>query len=510
MKKVLDVYRIFCIDFPAFSPCVSALLSIGCGLSKNFILFLLAICYFFLEVLNVRKLYVPLFLNLLIFVGMYFYAGFQSEDFDKEIPATKGSCYFHISSAKKYLRYGRSSIIYTGQVSNFQNDQLALKPFESRLLLKHQKPLKLDKKYKLEQIFLEKKSQHMACIKTNKESLLIPIGPLSLPIAKFRYQLQRKVSQILAKNIHDKKVRNLLKALSLGYSDNQMIAFEFSRLGLQHLLAISGFHFALLSLTISLALKKLFSIKTTCLILIFFMTCYLLYIGNSASIKRAYIAILIHLTGHFLSLKPRALNSLCLSCLILLIINPLELRSLGFQLSYAATFGILTLFKPTFDLCNQWIRTRQFDEALSFSAIEKLIYIFLMVIKSSCAINLAVSVTTVPIILGQIGLFPPFSLLYNMIIPVGVSLSMTLLIISFSLSFVPVLAKIIFWTNEIITKSYLILISNPPFLFASAIHYKLPKEAVITIFTLTFIPAMLYHYHKTPLRLEGSAKSLLT
>ena len=55
---------------------------------------------------------------------------------------------------------------------------------------------------------------------------------------------------------------------------------------------------------------------------------------------------IIILGGRVVGRKPEPINSLFLAAFIVLLINPLDLYEIGFQLSFCATAGIILYAKP--------------------------------------------------------------------------------------------------------------------------------------------------------------------
>ena len=112
------------------------------------------------------------------------------------------------------------------------------------------------------------------------------------------------------------------------------IVEEFRDTGIAHILAISGLHigfiiFLLTWLTTSLKLSP----KTAFLVQGTVLGFYCLLVGGSPSVIRASIMGIIILGGRVVGRKPEPINSLFLAAFIVLLINPLDLYEIGFQLS---------------------------------------------------------------------------------------------------------------------------------------------------------------------------------
>ena len=113
------------------------------------------------------------------------------------------------------------------------------------------------------------------------------------------------------------------------------------RTGLSHLFAISGLHLGLLAAAVFSAAFLLRPLPRTVLALSA-VAAYVLVVGPRASVLRA--AVMLVAVGARLSRRPpSSINGLALAALLLLTLSPGAANELSFQLTIAATFGILVL-----------------------------------------------------------------------------------------------------------------------------------------------------------------------
>jgi competence protein ComEC len=142
----------------------------------------------------------------------------------------------------------------------------------------------------------------------------------------------------------------LLAGLLLGERSELPQAADdaFRRAGVYHVLAVSGFNVALLASVVFLGLSLLgiprrlvAAAAVGCLIGFAFV------VGGQPSVVRATIMGVLLLIGRLLDREVNPLNSLALAALLILLWRPNDLRDPGFQLSFAATLGILILAPPT-------------------------------------------------------------------------------------------------------------------------------------------------------------------
>ncbi|MBD2393997.1 ComEC family competence protein [Cyanobacterium aponinum FACHB-4101] len=115
---------------------------------------------------------------------------------------------------------------------------------------------------------------------------------------------------------------------------------SFRLAGLAHVLAASGFHVSLL-LGLILAVTQSFSSRTRFLMGGLTLFIYATITGFYPSILRACLMGFAILAAIINEKKVRVSGSLLLVAVILLLINPLWIFDLGFQLSFLATFGLI-------------------------------------------------------------------------------------------------------------------------------------------------------------------------
>lgn len=168
---------------------------------------------------------------------------------------------------------------------------------------------------------------------------------------------------------------------------------QFKQTGLAHALAASGAQVSLL-VGMILALTKRLSgsvrlgLGTGILIL------YLGLTGAEPSVLRAGVMGFVALFALTADRKVKPLGSLLLAATVLLVINPLWIWDLGFQLSFLATLGLLI----TVPVLTQWLDWMP-------SAIAPLF-----------AVPIAAYLWTLPLMLGVFGVVSPYSILINILV----------------------------------------------------------------------------------------------
>lgn len=184
------------------------------------------------------------------------------------------------------------------------------------------------------------------------------------------------LSRLMRSGLDDATV-DILAAILLGRTrllttDTRNI---YSGAGLSHLLALSGMHVAVIAMIISLALWPFYfgrHIKTRLILTILALAAYAAFTGFIPSVTRAVIMSAVYMGGRILQRKTPPLNSLCLAAILILICNPSDLYSAGFQMSFAAVLGIIIFF-PLIDRVDRrhhpWLYAAVSYPALSLSAM---------------------------------------------------------------------------------------------------------------------------------------------
>ena len=140
------------------------------------------------------------------------------------------------------------------------------------------------------------------------------------------------------------EIRGFLHAVFLG--DKTLLTNEqlniFRKSGTLHLFAVSGLHIGFLYLIFKYLFIFIFHKRLIVEIFVsIILLIYLEVIAYPPSAIRACIMIFFWQLSCILFKKKNAFSSLCWSCLLVLIVNPSSILSIGFQLSYTVVLTIL-------------------------------------------------------------------------------------------------------------------------------------------------------------------------
>ncbi|WP_458121682.1 ComEC/Rec2 family competence protein [Paenibacillus sp. Z6-24] len=172
--------------------------------------------------------------------------------------------------------------------------------------------------------------------------------------ASWRWQLLRwndDTRQMLGSRIGQifhTEDQGYMKGLLIGDAndiDPQQFA-SFSRLGLTHILAISGLHVAIYTGILLWLLRKIgLTRERACLVVMLLLPVYVLLTGASPSAIRAGIMGMIALYAASRGMLKDGLHILCAACWGMLLYEPYFLLNISFQLSFVVTAGLI-LYVP--------------------------------------------------------------------------------------------------------------------------------------------------------------------
>ena len=162
-------------------------------------------------------------------------------------------------------------------------------------------------------------------------------------IDSFFSKLQLKISNTL-KLRTDYKTGSFLAALIVGdrssLSGNTKL--NFARLGISHILALSGMHLAILSFAINSLLTR-FGIKKNyrAVILITLVLFYMALTGFGVSVLRSGIMLIIANLLFLISKKSDGITSLSIAVFLITVVTPTSVFDMSLWLSAFATLGVI-------------------------------------------------------------------------------------------------------------------------------------------------------------------------
>jgi competence protein ComEC len=162
-------------------------------------------------------------------------------------------------------------------------------------------------------------------------------------IYRTKANFRKTIGAIFDNNLNTEN-SSLMKSIVLGeysYLEEENVE-KYRNLGLAHILAVSGLHIGIIAGALIYILSHLgVNRKLNIIITLIIIWLYGYLIGFPPSLLRANIMFSIFFYAQTLAEPYDSINALFLAMFILLIINPMWIFNLGFQLSFIATFSII-------------------------------------------------------------------------------------------------------------------------------------------------------------------------
>lgn len=298
-------------------------------------------------------------------------------------------------------------------------------------------------------------------LKLEKDCPVVPIKS-TFSLVEWRFAAKNFIKQILAVFIPPTQTRVFLEGVLLGEFHDSLLASDLRRFGLQHITVVSGFHFSLIAVILAAFFRLILPWKATNVCLLIATTAYLLFIGPSASVIRAYVAVAILLVGKLLERNSNGLNCLGIGLLVVLVLDPTSVTSLGFTLSFLATFAILLLYPRVEYFLRSFFPHRTPSELVKMSFSDQLVFVLLAFFLSSIALVTSVSILMLPMSLYCFHSFPLMGMVYNCFFPFLVSMAVFVLFTALLFLWFQPLAALLFSFATSITDSALTLVTDAP------------------------------------------------
>lgn len=233
------------------------------------------------------------------------------------------------------------------------------------------------------------------------------------------------------------------------------VEIAYQKLGIVHLLAISGLHVGLLVGAIySIMIYFGVTHEKTRLILIIILPIYMILTGASPSVVRASFMVILYFLIKSSKAKFTPTDVISFTCLVLLFINPYYLFQVGFQLSYIVTLGLLLSSKIIGSYTHSVVKLIVVSSVAQLCSIPLILFHFFEVSLISLPLNMIFvpfySLIILPLSISS-------TLIVTITPPLGAPLiSLLHLLLDFSSSFV---LKVSSWSLTTITTG------KPSFLF---------------------------------------------
>lgn len=287
--------------------------------------------------------------------------------------------------------------------------------------------------------------------------------------------LNTKLSSYIDNHFKKIEEQHFLKALFLGHPLPYEIKQHFQKLGISHMLIISGFHFGFILLIFSI-IFSCFSYRIRFFLLLITVTGFMIMLCPSPSIVRAWITCSLAIIATIFSRSCAGITKLSVSSLVILTTNPLNLLNLSFQFSFLATLGIL-MFYPFIkeNICILFDKQKMSTKKNVLPTIINALIDYL-------SITIAAQIFIIPLLIFHFHKFYLGIFFYNILFSPLIQLTLILFVSCFFLPF-----KFLFSFTALYINWLLHLTAHPPLLFKNIwITSKIPIYCIFIYFIVTF------------------------
>ncbi len=302
----------------------------------------------------------------------------------------------------------------------------------------------------------------------------------SFSFVELRVSLRRMLEKIFTSLFVNQDERVVAGALTFGLYKDPFLQHLMHRAGVEHVLAISGFHFGIVAALTLLFLQGLHPRFRACFAFLF-LTMYLIAVGPLPSVLRSWWAGTVVLLGIFLGKSSSGLNCLGVGLIAATLLNPISLTELGCQLSFLATAAILFYSTHILEVCSCLFRPKNKDEFVGYSIADQTLATILHRLFPAFSLIIPVWAVLIPY---QLAFMPDISLLgiiYNLCIPLLYSLAMPCILLAVILYPIPLLPKLLVFIGSIPLRCGMFLVQSAP-------------ESSLTSLSTGHLPAFMAHF----------------
>ncbi len=283
---------------------------------------------------------------------------------------------------------------------------------------------------------------HLAIFCAGAGAYSLAKGNKDLPPDKFTSTIkekaesaQEKVSAHLRRYAGDENSHSVLCALTVGNKDNMDKGLKeaYSCAGAMHILALSGLHVGIIYSIVEKVLVPLSIfpagryIRTG--ISLMLLLCYSILSGCSPSVMRACTMIFIYKIAASSFRHTDKWDALGLSALTLGVFSPLQVCSIGFQLSYAAVIGIGAMYpichKAFMQICKPG------------RILQGTLYRITLAIWDSISISVCCQMAVLPLIIIHFGESAQYFIITNLIAIPLASIILHIFVFTVALQWIP-------------------------------------------------------------------------
>ncbi len=248
--------------------------------------------------------------------------------------------------------------------------------------------------------------------------------------------------------------------------------------GIAHIFAVSGLHVGALYAFCLLVISKTKLRKTPKIVRFLFVAFVLVFYGGicgySSSVIRAIVMCLLFYFTKLTGLVNDGLETVSTAAIIVLLLSPISLFTVGFQLSFAACYGIILLSRPLTKLMYKigdiikhdvfrkprkpFVLEENTHPLNNWQRLARLVVGFL-------SVTIAAQIATTPIQIATFGYFSPWSLLLNcLFVPIiSVAFSVLLAFVFMACCLPVACAKVVLFVPNVVWSTLLLAFESMVF-----------------------------------------------
>jgi competence protein ComEC len=229
-------------------------------------------------------------------------------------------------------------------------------------------------------------------------------SPIYRALLSLRQQIQDAISAILPE-----PEASLLTGIVLGVESGipERVKDAFATSGTMHVVAISGFNISVLTVMMSAATRRWAGRRWVPPLMIVGIWAYALLVGGAPSVTRAAVMGSLYPLARLFGREADVLTGCLLASLIMTLLSPSVLWDLGFQLSFAATLGLIFYAQSFQDAIQLGL-----SQVLPPGWLDRAVYL----IREGLLMTLAAQITTLPLLLHYFGQLSLVSFMANALI----------------------------------------------------------------------------------------------
>jgi competence protein ComEC len=337
---------------------------------------------------------------------------------------------------------------------------------------------------------------------------------LNINILTYIYKYKESLERIIDSKLPIRE-SNLFKSMIYGNDENldEDIKEKFTKLGLSHLLSVSGSNVGIILLILNLLFKKIKLNKFISFIITIMVVFVFCSISDfEVSVIRASIILIIALFTSLMSIRLNKYFSLIIAFILIIVYNPCNIFNVSFILSFTAFAGIIIFYKELNSLFYKYIvKIIGFTNIIkirSNKSSKSLNFIYKLLKSSSNIISLyfSVQILIFPVQIYFFNSFTFISILSNLIIYIFSTIELILGFLFIILCNIPYISDILANLNYLTLWCIIKLVDT--LMKFNLLEIKLPTPDYLSILCYYIFVILTFYGYKIKYILKYKFKSI--